>query len=61
MKNRIEKKFSRLELANYLEKIAQHLRKGKFEAEGRRWSVPDTFEAKIKHKEKMGRIETKLK
>ena len=61
MKNKIEKEFNRLELADYLEELAQHLRKGKFEAEGRQWSVPDTFEAKIKHQEKKGRIETKLK
>ena len=50
-----------MELADYLEKIAQQLRSGKFETEGRQWSVPETFEARIKHKEKKGRIETKLK
>ena len=61
MKNNIEKEFNRLELADYLEKIADHLRSGKFEAEGRLWSVPESFEARIKHKEKKGRIETKLK
>ncbi len=56
-----DRKFNRFELADHLEKIAQHLRSGKFEAEGRQWSVPETFEAMIKHKEKKGRIETKLK
>ena len=61
MKSKVEKEFNRMELADYLEKIAQHLRSGKFEAEGRQWSVPETFEAMIKHKEKKGRIETKLK
>jgi XXXCH domain-containing protein len=61
MKSEIKKEFNRLELADHLEKIAQHLRSGKFEAEGRQWSVPETFEAMIKHKEKKGRIETKLK
>ena len=61
MKSKTEKEFNRVELADYLEKIAQHLRSGKFEAEGRQWSVPETFEAMIKHKEKKGRIETKLK
>lgn len=61
MKSKVEKEFNRIELADYLEKIAQHLRSGKFEAEGRQWSVPETVEARIKHKEKKGRIETKLK
>lgn len=61
MKNKIEKEFNRLELADYLENLARHLRNGKFEAGGRQWSVPDAFEAKIKHREKKGRIETKLK
>ena len=61
MKSKIEKEFNRAELADYLEKIAQHLRNGKFEAEGRQWSVPESFEARIKHKEKKGRIETKLR
>jgi XXXCH domain-containing protein len=61
MKSKVEKEFNRMELADYLEKIAQQLRSGKFEAEGRQWSVPETFEARIKHKEKKGRIETKLK
>jgi XXXCH domain-containing protein len=61
MKTKIEKEFNRLELADYLESLARHLRSGTFEAEGRQWSVPDAVEAKIKHKEKKGRIETKLK
>ena len=50
-----------MELADYLEKIAQQLRSGTFDTEGKQWSVPETFEARIKHKEKKGRIETKLK
>lgn len=61
MKSKIEKEFNRIELADYLEKIARQLRSGTFEAEGSRWSVPEAFEARIKHKEKKGRIETKLK
>jgi XXXCH domain-containing protein len=61
MKNKIEKEFNRMELADYLEKIAQQLRSGTFDTEGKQWSVPETFEARIKHKEKKGRIETKLK
>jgi XXXCH domain-containing protein len=61
MKSKIKKEFNRLELADHLEKIARQLRRGTFDAEGRQWSVPETFEAGIKHKEKKGRIETKLK
>jgi XXXCH domain-containing protein len=61
MKKEIKKEFNRLELADHLEKIARQLRSGTFDAEGRQWSVPETFEAGIKHKEKKGRIETKLK
>lgn len=61
MKNKIKKEFNRLELADQLEEIARQLRSGTFDAEGRQWSVPDTLEARIKHKEKKGRIETKLK
>ena len=61
MKIKIKKEFSRLELADHLEKIAGQLRSGTFDTEGTQWSVPETFEAGIKHKEKKGRIETKLK
>ena len=61
MKSKIKKEFNRLELADHLEKIARQLRSGTFDAEGRQWSVPETFEAGIKHREKKGRIETKLK
>jgi XXXCH domain-containing protein len=61
MKNIIEKEFNRMELADYLEKIARQLRSGTFNTEGKQWSVPETFDARIKHKEKKGRIETKLK
>ena len=61
MKSKIKKEFNRLELAEQLEKIAQQLRGGTYDTEGRQWTVPEVLEAKIKHKEKKGRIETKLK
>ena len=61
MKSKIKKEFNRLELADQLEKIARQLRSGTFDTEGRQWSIPESFEARIKHKEKKGRIETKLK
>ena len=61
MKNKIEKTFKRLELADYLEKIAGELRSGTLEADGRQWSIPESINTKIKQREKKGRIETKLK
>lgn len=61
MKKKIEKEFTRAELADYLQKLAEQLRSGSFESDDRNWSVPDQLTAKIKHKEKKGRIETKLK
>ena len=61
MKNKIKKEFNRLELADHLEDIARQLRSGTFDTGGRQWSVPESLNAKIKHKEKKGRIETKLK
>jgi hypothetical protein len=41
MKKKIEKAFKRLELADYLEKIARELRSGTLEADGRQWSIPE--------------------
>ena len=61
MKSKIEKKFNRLELADYLEKIADELRSGTISTAGRQWSIPEVIEAKLKNREKKGRIETKLK
>lgn len=52
MKSNIKKEFIRMELADYLENIARQLRSGTDDTEGRQWSVPQTFEARIKHKEK---------
>jgi XXXCH domain-containing protein len=61
MKNKLKKEMQRQELADYLERVAAQLRGGNFEAGGRRWSVPDKLQAKISHKEKKGRIDTKIK
>jgi hypothetical protein len=52
MKSKIKKEFSRLELADHLEKTARQLCSGAFDTGGRQWSVPETFEAGIKHKKK---------
>jgi len=51
----------REELADYLEQLATALRKGNFESEDRCWLIPDKLQAKISHKEKKGRIDTKIK
>lgn len=51
----------RQELADYLEVLAKALRKGSVEAGKRRWSIPDKLQTKISHKEKKGRIDTKIK
>ena len=61
MKSKLKREFKRLELAEYLEKIAAELRSGTIEAEGRQWSIPESIATKIKHREKKGRIETKVK
>ena len=51
----------RQELADYLEQLASALRKGEFETAEHHWSIPDKLQAKISHKEKKGRIDTKIK
>ena len=61
MKNKIKKEIQRQELAEYLEQLATALRKGEFETAEHRWSIPDKLQAKISHKEKKGRIDTKIK
>ena len=61
MKNKIKKEMQRQELADYLEQLATALRNGEFETADHRWSVPDKLQAKISHKEKKGRIDTKIK
>jgi XXXCH domain-containing protein len=61
MKYKIKKELQRQELADYLEQLAEALRKGDFETGAHRWSIPDTLQAKISHKEKKGRIDTKIK
>lgn len=60
MADKIEKEFSRKELADYLEGMAQQLRGGKLASEKGIWTVPEKFRTKIQLKEKKGRIELKL-
>ncbi|KPJ99708.1 MAG: hypothetical protein AMJ60_04125 [Desulfobacterales bacterium SG8_35] len=60
MADKIEKEFSRNELADYLTSMAEQLRAGKLSSEKGMWTVPEKFGAKIQLKEKKGRIELKL-
>ena len=61
MKNKIKKEMQRQELADYLEHLVKALREGSFQTGELRWSIPDKLQAKISHKEKKGRIDTKIK
>ena len=60
MKDKIEKEFSRLEFAEYLQSLADQFRDGRITQEKADWTVPETFAAKVQVKEKKGRIEAKL-
>ena len=60
MADKIEKEFSRDELADYLTNLAEMLRRGKLSSEKSMWTVPERLEGKIQLKEKKGRMELKL-
>lgn len=60
MAEKKEKTFTRIELAEYLESLSGQLRKGKLDAAGREWTIPEKFPVKTQFKEKKGRIVTKL-
>lgn len=61
MKKKIEKEVRPEEMADYLKEIAEQLKSGELEVNGRRWSVPEKLDAKIKHQEKKGRFTSKIK
>ena len=61
MKHKIKQEMPRQELADYLEQLATALRQGNFATAEHHWSIPDKLQAKISHKEKKGRIDTKIK
>jgi XXXCH domain-containing protein len=61
MGEKIERGFAREELADYLEKLAQQLRRGFFEVEGTQRGVPEHLETKIEVKEKKGCVNAKLR
>lgn len=60
MKTGNKEQISREELADTLEEMAAAIRKGTFELAGNSWSVPDALETKFQHKEKKGRIKTRI-
>jgi XXXCH domain-containing protein len=60
MKTKISQNIDREALAEVLEEIAAYFRKGTFELEGAAWQVPDALEVKLTHKEKKGRIATRI-
>lgn len=60
MGEKSEKKFSRLELADYLKTLSEQLRQGMFESEGRRWTVPAELYGEVQLKEKKGYLKAKI-
>lgn len=60
MKEKSHKAFTRDALADHLISLAEQLRNGELNTDGRAWTVPDTVDAKIKVKEKKGRISYRL-
>jgi XXXCH domain-containing protein len=60
MAKKVERKLSRLEMADYLASLGQQLRNGKIEVEGRTWPVPEALETRFHLKEEEGAIVAKL-
>lgn len=60
MADKMEKEFDRNEFADYLADLAEQIRGGQLASDRGTWTVPENFEAKIRLKEKKGRIALKL-
>jgi XXXCH domain-containing protein len=60
MADKIEKDLDRLELAYYLESLAEQVRSGRLKAADREWTIPDSLPVKIRFKEKKGCIRTRI-
>ena len=60
MADKIDKQFSRNELADYLATLAEQFRAGKITSEKGMWTIPEKFGVKIQLKEKKGRMQFKL-
>lgn len=61
MGKKIEKRCSRQELADYLADLSRQLGRGRLEAEGRVWTVPEQVDVKIHLKEDEGYCTGKIK
>jgi XXXCH domain-containing protein len=61
MEEKIDREFHRLELADYLENLAQQLRSGSFQVQGKPRQVPEHLETRIEMKEKKGRVSAKVR
>ena len=60
MGKKVERRCGRQELADYLADLSQQLRRGKLEAEGRVWTVPEQVDVKIHLKEEEGYCTSKI-
>ncbi len=60
MGKKMERNFSREELADYLADLSEQLRRGRLEAGGRLWTVPEQVYAKIGLKEEDGALAVKI-
>jgi XXXCH domain-containing protein len=61
MEDKVKRGLPRQELADYLENLAQQLRSGSFEVEGKPWGVPDRLDTKIEIQEKKGCVNAKVR
>ena len=61
MEDKIERVLPRQELADFLENLAQQLRCGSFEVEGKPWGVPERLDTKIEIQEKKGCVNAKVR
>jgi XXXCH domain-containing protein len=60
MADKIEKEFDRNEFADYLADLAEQIQGGRLASDRGAWTVPEKFEAKVRVKEKKGRLALKL-
>jgi XXXCH domain-containing protein len=58
---KVEKRFSRQELADFLADLSRQVQSGQLQGENRAWTVPEQVEANIHLKEEDGEVVTKIK
>lgn len=56
-----KRRFTRLEMADYLENLARQLKARTFQVAGERYIVPEALEGKVELRAKMGRVSLKLR